>query len=200
MLPKLSSLLAIPALLAATAVAAPAIESARRPCRTGCLPDDLSVARLVLLDDVARHHHSDERLVIPRLRHFHQDRGGDSHHQHQDYHLLPGHHDTPGHHFKPHGNRRDGNLYLVYRHRDCHVPGARPANVSTVTNIHFTTHTFTDTKAGTTVYETTITKPQTGSGRWTFAIATGDENRLGRRDASRTLASSSRGETMDVRN
>lgn len=33
--------------------------------------------------------------------------------------------------------------------------------MSTVTNIHFTTHTFTDTKAGTTVYETTITKPQT---------------------------------------
>ncbi|KAH6649840.1 hypothetical protein F5144DRAFT_23988 [Chaetomium tenue] len=34
-------------------------------------------------------------------------------------------------------------------------------HVSTVTNIHFTTHTFTDTKAGTTVYATTITNPVT---------------------------------------
>lgn len=69
--------------------------SARRPCPTGCLPDDLPVALLLVLDDVARHHHRDQRLVVPRLRHLHQDRGGDSHHQHQDHRLLPGHHHTP---------------------------------------------------------------------------------------------------------
>lgn len=43
--------------------------------------------------------------------------------------------------------------------------------MSTVTNVHFTTHTFTDTTPGATVYVTTITKPQT----WTsvdIAIAT----------------------------
>jgi hypothetical protein len=33
--------------------------------------------------------------------------------------------------------------------------------VSTVTNVHFTTHTFTDTKPGSTTYATTVTKPQT---------------------------------------